>query len=91
MSTEIRIVWNPPGFAECLNGMDDMVKSVAEQQIAQRLQNGPGNYTVEVTHEPRFLDASYGVSRPVAVAKIIGDEAASIDEAENKTMSKAVW
>lgn len=89
--SEIRITkWFPEGFAECLAGMDDTVRSVAEQEVAKKLAETPGNYTVEVVHEPRFRDSTYGVSRPVAVARIIGDAVASASEAENKTMSRAV-
>ena len=93
MSTQIDIKFNPQGFAECLNGMDGMVQSVAEDlaaKAASELQ-GPGSYTVEVVHETRFQDASYGVTRPVAVARVIADADATRDEAENKTMSKAVY
>lgn len=92
MKTEIRITFNPAGFAECLAGMSGMVQSVCEQEAAK--YNGPGEYTIEVTNEPRFLDASYGVSRPIAraipVGRIIGDETASADEAENKSLSRVV-
>ena len=92
MSTEIRIEFNPAGFAECLSGMSGMVQSVCEQEAAK--YSGPGGYTITVTNEPRFLDASYGVSRPIArgipVGRITADETASIDEAENKSFSRAV-
>lgn len=90
MATQIKITkWCPEGFAECLNGMDDMVRAVAESEAA-KMGGSPGEITVDVTHEPRFRDSQYGVSRPIAVARIKGDAAASADEAENKTMSKAV-
>lgn len=83
--------WYPEGFAECLAGMDGMVQAEAEKLAAQAAQNySQGHYTVEVVHEPRFQDSAYGVARPVAVARVVADEAASRDEAENKSMSKAV-
>lgn len=89
MATQIDIKFNPAGFAECLAGMDDQVKAVAEQIVSQT--TGPGSYSIEVVHEPRFHDAQYGVARPVAVARITGDAEASASEAEDKTMSKAVY
>lgn len=88
--SRMEIKFDPAGFAECLAGMDETVRAVAEQEIAKKLVETPGNYTVEVVHEPRFQDSSYGVARPVAVARIIGDAVASASEAENKTMSRAV-
>lgn len=92
MSKQISITWNPQGFAECLSGMDDMVRSEAEQLAAAAAANlqGQGSYSVEVVHETRFRDATYGVTRPVAVARVVADAAASADEAENKSMSRAV-
>lgn len=92
MSTQVSIKFFPEGFAECLNGMDDMVRDEAERLAAQAMANmSNGNLTVEVVHEPRFHDAAYGVARPVAVARIIANAAASREEAEDKTMSKAVY
>ena len=89
---EIQIKFNPAGFAECLQGMDGMVKEEAEKIISRI--SGPGQYTVEVVHEPRFHDSAYGVARPVAIAvaiaRISADRKGSADEAENKSMSKAV-
>ena len=90
--SEIQIKFNPQGFAECLAGMDGTVRAEAERlaEAAKANLRGPGSYTVEVVHESRFQDAAYGVSRPVAVARVIADKAASADEAENKSMSRAV-
>ena len=83
-----RIKFNPAGFAECLQGMDGMVKEEAEKIISRI--SGPGQYTVEVVHEPRFHDSAHHVTRPVAIARISADRKGSADEAENKSMSKAV-
>lgn len=92
MATNINIKFFPAGFAECLAGMDGAVRSEAVKlaEAAKANLNGNGSYTVEVVHEPRFQDSSFGVARPVAVARVIADAAASADEAENKSMSKAV-
>lgn len=93
MSTQIQIKFFPEGFAECLQGMGGMCQAEAERlaEQARAELNGPGSYTVEVVNETRFHDAEYGVTRPVAVARVVADEAATRDEAENKTMSKAVY
>ena len=91
--SEIQIKFFPEGFAECLQGMGSMVEAEAERLAAQAQAElkGPGSYTVEVVNEPRFHDATYGVSRPVAVARVVADADATRDEAENKSMSKAVY
>ena len=92
MSKEIDIKFKPEGFAECLAGFSGMVRSICENLASQA--GGLQHYTISVSNEPRYQDASYGVSRPVAraipVGRITADEYASADEAENKTMSKAV-
>ena len=54
--SRMEIKFDPAGFAECLVGMDETVRAVAEQEIAKKLAETPGNYTVEVVHEPRFQD-----------------------------------
>ena len=92
MSVKIDIEFKPEGFAECLSGMTELVRSACEQEATK--YGGPGGYSIEVTNEPRFLDASYGVTRPVGrgipIGQIIADETASADEAENKSFSKVV-
>lgn len=92
MATKIEIKFNPAGFAECLNSLSDQVKSTAERLAdqAKAESGGRGSYTVEMHNEPRYKDSQYGVSRPIAIARVYADEAGSIDEAENKSMSKAV-
>ena len=92
MSTRITIKFNPAGFAECLNSLSGEVKSVAERLAEQAKveSGGRGTYTVKIHNEPRYKDSQYGVSRPIAIARVYADEAGSIDEAENKSMSKAV-
>lgn len=92
MSTKIQIKWNPQGFAECLQGLEGMVQNECEKLAAQA--GGLEHFSIKVSNEPRYHDASYGVSRPIAraipVGRITADNQASADEAENKTMSKAV-
>ena len=88
--SEIKITFNPQGFAECLDALSDEVQSVAET-IAARAEsclNGPGSFEAEMTSMARFHDAEYGVTRPVAY--VYADEAATKEEAENKILSQAV-
>ena len=89
--SEIHITFKPEGFAECLQGLSGQVQSVAEN-IASRassmITKGSG-FHVEMTTMPRYQDPSYGVSRPVAYV-MANDEESSIEEAENKILSKAV-
>lgn len=91
--TEIKITkWCPEGFAECLAGMTGQVQDVCERLAEQA--GGLNHFKITVTNEPRYKDATYNVSRPIAraypVGTITADAYASADEAENKTMSKAV-
>lgn len=92
MSTKTEIKFKPEGFTECLQGMEDMVRSECEKLAEQA--GGLDHYTITVANEPKFKDARYGASRPVVravpVGRITADSQASADEAENKTMSKAV-
>lgn len=92
MATQIKIEFKPAGFAECLEGLGDQVQAACEKLAMQA--GGLEHYTIEVSNEPRYHDAAYGVSRPIAralpVGRITADQYASADEAENKTMSKAV-
>ena len=90
MSQQIRITFNPAGFAECLSQFDSTVAEEAEK-IAARASSmtDKGGFHVELTHEPKFQDSSYGVTRPVADV-ISDDEATAAEEAENKILSKAV-
>ena len=92
MAVQITINFKPEGFAECLQGMGGMVQSECEKLAAQA--GGAEHFEISVKNEPRFKDAQFGVSRPIAraipVGRITADTYASADEAENKTMSKAV-
>ena len=92
MSTKIEIKFNPAGFAECLQGMTGQVQEICERLAEQA--GGLNHFKITVTNEPRYKDPVYGVSRPIARASPVGvitaDAYASADEAENKTMSKAV-
>lgn len=89
--SEMRITFNPAGFAESLSQFDDVVQTEADK-IAMRassmLSKG-GGFHVELTHEPKFQDSSYGVTRPVAYV-ISDDDETAAEEAENKILSKAV-
>lgn len=89
--TEIRIKFMPEGFAECLQGLSGQVQSGAEAIAARAsgmLTTGSG-FHVEVSNEPRFQDAAYGVTRPIARV-VANDEESAKEEAENKILSKAV-
>lgn len=92
MSTEIRITFNPKGFAECLEQMSGQVQAEAEK-IATRatgyIQGGGTGFHVELSNEPLYQDSQYGVSRPVARV-VSNDEATAAEEAEYKILSKAV-
>lgn len=86
------IIWNPAGFAECLEGFRGMIEAEAET-IANRATSyitGSGSgFHVEMTTKVRFRDPSYGVTRPVAYV-VANDEATVKEEAEKKILSKAV-
>ena len=88
--SEVRIKFNPAGFAECLESLHGEVQSVAES-IAARAESyleGPGSFEVEMTSMARYQDSAYGVTRPVAY--VCADEEATKEEAEEKILSKAV-
>jgi hypothetical protein len=91
MSTQITIKFIPAGFAECLQGMSRQVEGEANK-IAFRASGfttkGSG-FHVEMSNEPRFQDAAYGVTRPVARV-VANDDETSKEEAEDKILSKAV-
>lgn len=88
--TDITIKFDNGAFAECLSGMGEMCEAEARRLASQ--YEGPGTVTVVVTEQKaRFQDSAYGVSRPVAVARVVADAEASADEAENKSLSKAVY
>lgn len=90
MSTQIKITFNPQGFAECLQGLSGTVQNEAEKIAARAssyLTKG-GSFRVEMTNAPRYQDSSYGVTRPVAY--VMADEEATREEQENKILSKAV-
>lgn len=86
----------PEAFAEVLQGFSGLCASEAERICAQanaNVSNGGGGYQVEVVTKPRFsFDAANGTSRPVAYARVVSTDAeTAADEAENKSLSKAVW
>lgn len=89
--SELKIKFNPQGFAECLQGKEDDVRTAAEA-IANRassyLTKGSG-FHVEMAYEAKYQDAAYGVTRPVAYV-VADDEESSAEEAEDKILSKAV-
>ncbi len=91
MAKQIDIVFNPAGFAECLEGLSGDVQAAAEKIAAtatSMITKGTG-FHVEMSNEPRFQDASYGVARPIGRV-VANDEESSKEEAENKILSKAV-
>lgn len=91
MSTQITIKFIPAGFAECLQGLSGQVEGEANK-IASRASGfatkGSG-FHVEMSNEPRFQDAAYGVTRPIAMV-VANDDETSKEEAEDKILSKAV-
>jgi hypothetical protein len=90
MAVQMTIKFIPEGFAECLSGLSGQVEAEARRLASQ--YEGPGTTTVVVTEQKaRFQDSVYGVSRPVTVARVVADAEASADEAENKSLSKAVY
>lgn len=67
MAVQITINFKPEGFAECLSGMSGTVEAEAEKIAARAngyVTKGSG-FHVEMTNEPRFKDATYGVTRPI--------------------------
>lgn len=90
MSEIINIEFHPEAFAECLQGMSGQVQAAAET-IAARASSmlAQGGFHVEMANEARYLDSSYGTSRPVAYV-VADDDASSAQEAEEKILSKAV-
>ena len=90
--SRMEITFNPAGFAECLQGLSGTCQAEAEKIAARAtsyLTGSGSGFHVEMTNEPRFLDASYGVSRPIARV-VANDDATSAEEAEYKILSKAV-
>ncbi len=88
----VRMKFLPEGFAECLQGMSGQVEAEAQRiaSTASGMLNGKGSgFHVEMSTEPRYQDQSYGVARPLARV-VANDEASSMEEAENKILSKAV-
>lgn len=89
--SQVKIKFNPAGFAECLQSLSGEVEAAANV-IAGRadsyLTKGTG-FHVEMADEARFQDSAYGVTRPVAYV-VANDDETSADEAENKILSKAV-
>jgi hypothetical protein len=72
--------------------MAGTVQAAAEKRaaIATSLLTGPGTgFHVEMSNEPRFLDASNNVTRPIGRV-VSNDEETAKEEAENKILSRAV-
>ena len=91
MGVQITINFKPEGFAECLQGATSIVQSSAETIAARAngyVTKGTG-FHVEMSNEPRFQDAAYGVTRPIGRV-VANDDETSKEEAENKILSKAV-
>lgn len=89
--SKLEIKFNPQGFAECLSGLSGEVQAAAEIIAARAtsyVTKGSG-FHVEMQNEARFLDSSYGVTRPVAYV-VADDEESAAEEAEDKILSKAV-
>ena len=89
--SDLRIKFNPQGFAECLQALAGEVQAAAEQianQANAYVEKGTG-FHVEMTNEARYKDSEYGVTRPVAYV-VSNDEETAAEEAENKILSKAV-
>ena len=89
--SDVKIKFNPAGFAECLQSLSGAVEAAA-QAIATRadsyIEKGTG-FHVEMSEEARYKDSAYGVTRPVAYV-VANDDETSAEEAENKALSKAV-
>lgn len=89
--SEMKITWNPAGFAECLSGLSGEVQAAAET-IAARASGyctkGSG-FHVEMSQEARYADSTYGVTRPVAYV-VADDDETDKEEAEDKILGKAV-
>ena len=91
MAVQITINFKPEGFAECLSGMSGIVESEASRlaAIADGYVTKGSGFHVEMSNEPRFQDAAYGVTRPIGRV-VANDAETSKEEAENKILSKAV-
>ena len=91
MSGKLTIKWNQKGFAESLQSTSGELQAAAKG-IAARASSyctKGGGFHVEMGNEARYLDNSYGVSRPVAYVVPDDDESAA-EEAEDKILSKAL-
>lgn len=88
---KLNIKFHPEGFSECLQNMSGEVQAAAEK-IADRATEytteGSG-FHVEMENEPRYKDAGFGVTRPVAYV-VANDDASAAEEAENKILSLAL-
>jgi len=84
------IEFKPEGFAQILSGLSGQVQAEAERIAARAtaMLDGHGGFTVTMSNEPRFQDATYNVTRPVAY--VSADDEASKEEAEHKILSRAV-
>lgn len=89
--SDVKIKFNPAGFAECLQSLSGEAQAAAET-IANRadayVTKGTG-FHVEMANEARFQDSAYGVTRPVAYV-VANDDETSAEEAADKILSKAV-
>lgn len=89
--SKLTIRFHPEGFAESLQALAPEVQAAAEGIAARATEyttKGAG-FHVEMTNEPKYLDSSYGVTRPVAQV-VADDEETAAEEAEEKILSKAV-
>lgn len=89
--SELKIKFNPQGFAECLQGLSSDVQAAAEVIAAKAssyVRKGSG-FHVEMENVAKYQDSAYGVTRPVAYVVADDDESAA-EEAEDKILSKAV-
>lgn len=91
MAGKMTIKFHPEGFAECLQPLAPDVQGAAETIAARAsgyVTKGTG-FHVEMENQPKYLDAAYGVTRPVAFV-VANDDESSAEEAEDKILSKAV-
>ena len=92
-TTRISFIPAPGGLTAVLHesALRSVVKQAADA-IAQRATGnvqGSAGFTVSIKDEPRFQDARYGATRPVAYIEP-ADDAARLAESENKILTKAV-
>lgn len=89
--SKLDIKFNPAGFAECLQDLQEEVQTAAEgiASRASALTEKGSGFHVEMESEARYNDSKYGVTRPVAYVVADDDESAA-EEAENKILGMAL-